>query len=129
MTRLRFFSQVNNNLNAGLYLFQNIKRKYFKYLSGLRLGTLPIRANTGRYERIDYNDRICVYCNMNTIEDEYHNCIICPKYSKLRRVFLPKWFLSCSRNGFIHAMQNQKKNLMLKLSLFLASSIQQRDSG
>ena len=90
MTRLRFFSQVNNNLNAGLYLFQNIKRKYCKYLSGLRLGTLPIRANTGRYERIDYNDRICMYCNMNTIEDEYHHCIICPKIFKVERSFSTK---------------------------------------
>ena len=65
----------------GYIFFKILRENIVKYLSGLRPGTLPIRANTGRYEQIDYNDRICVYCNMNTIEDEYHHCIICPKYS------------------------------------------------
>ena len=40
-------------------------------LAKFRCGVAPIRLETGRYERLDVNDRICPICNIG-IEDEMH---------------------------------------------------------
>ena len=50
------------------------------------MGILPIRIETGRYERpkLLAAERTCQICNSNTVEDEAHFLLYCPKYSALR---------------------------------------------
>jgi len=49
-----------------------------------RCGVAPIRIETGRYENIPAEDRLCNVCKNNVIEDEPHVILNCPFYDDLR---------------------------------------------
>ena len=59
-------------------------------LSKFRIGTCPLRIETGRYEimngtkRVPALQRFCLCCNTQRVEDEFHFLIICPIYTELR---------------------------------------------
>ena len=64
-------------------------------LSQLRVGTLPIRLEIGRYCRpfLEEKDRLCQVCDTNSlggnnIENEHHFLFVCNAYSKLRNDWL-----------------------------------------
>ena len=44
-----------------------------------------LNAERGRYVNIERNQRKCVLCVHNDIEDEYHFVLICPKYNGIRK--------------------------------------------
>ena len=68
------------------YLSRN-KRSIF---AQLRMGILPLRIETGRFQNLDLQSRICIYCNSQKIEDEYHFIFQCSHYDHLRGPFLEK---------------------------------------
>ena len=57
-----------------------------KLLAKIRLGSLGIRIESGRYSRprLDVNQRLCEVCNENFIEDEFHFVYVCGKYKAIR---------------------------------------------
>ena len=67
-----------------------------KWLSKLRLSVLPIRIQTGRYDRNNTpkEQRICLFCTFPDIEDEFHVIIKCPCYIDLRRNILKKCYFT-----------------------------------
>ncbi len=50
-----------------------------------RAGVAPIRLETGRYEGLEVDDRICPICK-NEIETEKHVITRCPSYSVPRSI-------------------------------------------
>ena len=48
-----------------------------------RCGVAPLRIETGRYERLDVDDRICPLCNLG-VETEEHVLLTCTLYDDLR---------------------------------------------
>ena len=67
-------------------------------LASLRLSSLKLRIETGRYpqNRIDRVQRKCLSCNVNDLEDEYHFVYICPTYNDLSTTYIKKILLSTS---------------------------------
>ena len=49
-----------------------------------RFGILPLRFETGRYGGESVQDRKCVYCNKNSVEDEIHFLLHCSLYDDYR---------------------------------------------
>ena len=47
---------------------------------------------------------------MNKIEDEYHHCVECPKFDKIRKKYLPDWFNNCSRECFMYVLKKRRAN-------------------
>ena len=47
-----------------------------------RCGVAPIKIETGRYENLDVNQRICPFCS--SVEDEMHVILRCETYRDLR---------------------------------------------
>ena len=68
------------------YLSRN-KRSIF---AQLRMGILPLRVETGRFQNTDLVDRICIYCDSQKIEDKFHFLFQCSHYDHLRGPFLEK---------------------------------------
>ena len=79
---LRLLTGIKQVFCMETYFFKVKYFKYRQYISMLRLGTLPIRCNTGRYEKLLYNERLCTLCSLNEVQDEYHLCIKCPSFDK-----------------------------------------------
>ena len=51
-------------------------------LAKFRCGVAPIRIETGRYERLPLESRLCSQCN--SVENECHIICDCPLYEDLR---------------------------------------------
>ena len=49
-----------------------------------------LRIDTGRYEKIPRNERICHFCTSNKIEDENHFLLDFKAYSQIRDIFFSK---------------------------------------
>jgi hypothetical protein len=53
-----------------------------------RAGVAPLRIETGRYERLEVNERLCFNCSklgINVVEDEKHVLLQCPGYADIRQ--------------------------------------------
>ena len=48
------------------------------------MGILPLNIEAGRYIRKELNERLCLLCNQNSIEDEHHFLLLCPVYNAER---------------------------------------------
>ena len=55
-------------------------------MAQFRLGVLPLKIETGRYQNIP-EERTCDSCS-NTIENEIHFMFDCPQYSAIRDILL-----------------------------------------
>ena len=75
--------------NKEKYLCINMPGKYKSAYAKFRCGVAPLRIETGRYEGIMVDNRLCFneQCKKNNIiEDEKHVLINCPVYADLRAI-------------------------------------------
>ena len=56
-------------------------------MAQLRAGILPLHLETGRYVNTPVHERICLCCNQEAVEDEFHFIFDCTLYSNLRHNF------------------------------------------
>ena len=88
-------------------------------LTRCRCSSHSLGIETARYNRnhIDRANRICKWCNMNTIEDEYHFLLICPVFSELRRKHFTPYFCRWpTEQKFITIMTNQQATFLKHLA-------------
>ncbi len=50
----------------------------------LKCGTAPLRIETGRYERLPVEQRVCEVCDSDYVEDEMHFLISCNAFTEER---------------------------------------------
>ena len=65
-------------------------RGYRSVMAQFRCGILPLSIETGRFNGIPVEFRLCLFCPGNTTEDEFHFLLDCSFYSDLRQVLLTK---------------------------------------
>ena len=82
--KLRLYRVYKDKIKTEQYVLQNMPKHYRKSLAKFRSGTLQIRVETGRYENVPLQDRICKFCSSGSIEDEQHVLIDCELYNDLR---------------------------------------------
>ena len=67
-------------------------KKFRVSLTKFRLSSHDLAIETGRYTNMPRDQRICLQCNMNMVETEYHFLLVCPKYRELRHNFLKRYY-------------------------------------
>ena len=60
----------------------------------MRLSSHNLCIETGRYHGIDRNNRLCVMCDLQLLEDESHFILQCNKYTDLRKKYIKKYYWS-----------------------------------
>ena len=65
-------SAIKNTYGSSAYLDLTRKNASRKALVKLRISSHKLLIETGRYENIPRNERVCNVCNCKTIEDEIH---------------------------------------------------------
>ena len=82
--KLRLYRLFKERMTPDAYTQQGMSRNLRQLLAKFRSGTLPIAIETGRYQGIQLEDRICKFCATNKIEDEIHVLVECDLYKDLR---------------------------------------------
>ena len=68
--------------------------KHRQAVTRLRLSAHKLPVESGRYKNIPYDSRLCIFCNLKEIGDEFHYLSICTNqlFVKVRSVFLNDLF-------------------------------------
>ena len=88
------------NTSSSCYTYRIVKDKFgfeeyltntplnlMKYVIKFRTRNHSFPIETGRYNNIDRNDRLCRYCNTD-IGDQFHYLFVCKHFSHLRKKYI-----------------------------------------
>ena len=67
------------------YVCVPLSKRQRSLCAQLRSGILPLHLETGRYRGVVEEERICIYCDVDDIESEFHFVFYCPLYHDLRQ--------------------------------------------
>ena len=130
-----FYKTIKNNYSPSTYLDLTRKDPLRKTLVKLRISCHKLRIETGRYDNIPRNERICNFCNCNKIEDETHFLLDCPAYSQVRGIFfskieskLPLLRLLPRETLLSHLMNSTDYFVNIKLISFISACFELRDN-
>lgn len=129
--KLRTFKLFKSEFCTEYYMNLPMTRSQRSLLSQFRCAVLPLRIETGRFQQIDINDRICTFCDLNAIENEEHFLIECPLYTDYRNDLYAK---CCNiRQDFRNMTNRQKliftmteKNIIREVAKFIQKSYEKR---
>ena len=102
---------------------------YFSYINNiniltkLRSGTLKLNVEVGRFSDIPREMRLCVCCNMQCVENEFHFVLVCPAYRAIRILFLPRYYCSWPTIFKLSCLlKANSRSLTIKLCNYLKSA-------
>ena len=126
-SKLNFYCKFKELYNFERYLSLDIKLAIVLYK--FRSSGLKLAIETGRYVNIPKEQRICIYCNMNVIENEYHFLLICPTYSILRKFYIPNYYIQWPNvRKFCNLVNTNSLSTLKKISLYLIHALKLRDN-
>ena len=125
--RLEMYSRFKHEFNMENYLDFIKEKKYRFALTRFRLSSHDLAIERGRYENIARIDRICVFCNSNFVESEYHFLLACPFYRELRQRFLKPYYGHWpTLQKFDDLMCKSNKTVILNLAKFIYFAFKSR---
>jgi hypothetical protein len=84
VSKLRSYCLFKDSYGCEPYLYKVVDRHHRSILAQFRCGILPLKVETGRYQNIPAELRLCVLCEENVVENEFHFMLQCSKYDNLR---------------------------------------------
>lgn len=136
-----WYSYVNESSKLSTYKSVKTQFQYEKYLScvqiekhrvaltRLRCSAHNLMIEEGRYRSIDRDLRLCQFCNMNSVETEYHFLLVCPAYREIRYSCLPAYYCRWpSLTKFLQLMTNSRNSLLQKLAKYVYLATKHRKS-
>ncbi|XP_060583529.1 uncharacterized protein LOC132739756 [Ruditapes philippinarum] len=126
-SRLSSYSIYKRSLETEDYLNKVNINKFRISLTKFRLSSHNLAIETGRYENVARENRLCTNCNLNVIENEFHFLLVCPKYYSLRRKYLKPYYCRWpSIHKFEKLMSTTNTQMLNNLSKFLYFSFKER---
>ena len=88
--KLRTYIMFKEHFEIEPYLKNVINRGHRSSIAQLRAGILPLAIETGRFQNVPLEQRLCKLCTLDLIEDEVHLLFVCPIYVNFRNVLFLK---------------------------------------
>ena len=85
LNKLRTYRTFKQDFVTEQYVFRPMPRSHRSALARFRCGVAPIRIETGRYERLPLEERLCPVCDENSVESEFHVIMQCQLYTDIRQ--------------------------------------------
>ena len=82
--KLRTYIKFKSEFKTEEYVCACLPRYERSLLAQFRSGILPLRIETGRFRNLKVEERICLLCNNDKIEDEYHFLCECSLFYEFR---------------------------------------------
>ena len=70
----------------------NVSKFYYSKIIKYRTGNHRLPVETGRWDDIPLNERICKICTKDDIGDEYHYLFTCDFFKSDRKLYLKPFF-------------------------------------
>jgi len=84
LNKLRTYNKFKQVFEVESYVLEgNMSRGRRSALAKFRCGVAPIRLETGRYENLSVDQRVCPFC-ATSVEDESHVILDCQTYADIR---------------------------------------------
>ena len=87
VSKLRTYITYKKLYDVEPYVYKVMHRGHRSILAQFRTGILPLAVETGRYNDLPLEYRLCNFCNENVLEDEKHFLLNCKLYEEDRKVF------------------------------------------
>ena len=84
------YHKIKTNSSSLAYIDLTRKNPSRKTIVKLRISSHKFWIETGRYDHIARDGRLCSLCNCNRIEDENHFLLDCPSFSSIIQMFFSK---------------------------------------
>ena len=118
--RLTYYSMFKHEFKFENYLDYKVDKKLKICLTRFRLSSHDLEIEKGRHFNIPQINRLCTFCNMKTIESEYHFLLICPYFTDLRKEYLkPYYYTWPNLNKFENLMISGNKKTIFNLMKFI----------
>lgn len=128
-SKLSTYSKIKSKFGVEKYLHCVSNNKYRIELAKFRCSAHRLAVEEGRYRNIEREQRLCVYCNMSVVEDEYHFLLICPLYRELRVKYLPRYYYTWPNLNKFKSWLNTNKSILLKNMANLLYMAKQKREG
>ena len=126
--KLDTFKTVNKVFNFENYISCIRIEKHRVALSRFRCSAHKLMIEEGRYRNIERNNRLCQYCQMNVIEDEFHFLLVFPAYRHIRISVLPKYFCRWpTKQKFSKLLTVSQTSTLKKLEKFIYFANEKRN--
>ena len=127
--KLRFYTLFKNTLNVENFVKYNLTPSERSLVSQYRMGILPLAIETGRFQGVKLEERLCIFCNSGAVEDEVHFMFDCSLYNDLREEFFNTVIVT-NPNFIYESFEEQLKILFSdhhrKLAKFIKKSYLKR---
>jgi len=117
---LTCYREIKCTFDRADYLQVLENRKNRNVIAKLRLSSHKLFVETGRHRQIPRQDRKCILCNIDDVEDEYHFMLICPFYNNIRITHIPSLF------KFVQLLNETSKQVLVKSSSFCLKAFKLR---
>ena len=87
MQKLRTYKELKLTPGTEDYVASNMEKYSRSLIAKIRIGTLPIMIETGRYKQQPADERRCLSCP-DKVEDEKHFLMDCPLYNNIREAMV-----------------------------------------
>lgn len=88
--RLGLFSRIKKEFNLETYLSEIKNNSHRKLFSQMRISAHKLRIEAGRHCNTPRNERFCLFCDDEAVEDECHFILGCKKFETERKTYLEK---------------------------------------
>ena len=113
---LTLYLEIKCTFDRADYLQVLENRKNRNVIAKLRLSSHKLFVETGRHRQIPRQDRTCILCNIDDVEDEYHFILICPFYNTIRNTHIPRYFRTRpSMFKFVQLFNETSNQVLVKL--------------
>ena len=109
MPKIRTYKCLKTSYGTEHYLKANMSIPQRSYLAKMRMGTLPLKIETGRYTHTPVDQRIC-QCG-NEVETEEHFLLRCPIYDTHRVLLYDN--INAKLNINVHTMSDAELFILL----------------
>ena len=82
--KLRTYRTYKSVYETEPYVSRMMSRSCRSFMAQFRCGILPLKVETGPYQNIPVEFRLCIFCNDNVCESEVHFLLHCNLYNDLR---------------------------------------------
>jgi hypothetical protein len=118
--RLETYSLFKHAFERERYLEVITDQRFKNALARFRTSSHRLNIEIGRYNNVPRDQRVCLSCNMNILENEYHFLLVCPKYRELRRKYLKNYYCHWpTLTKFKNLMSSTSNATIISLSKFI----------